>query len=67
MLGKGRGVVGTKRGVAVEGNVGDNGCAEKESNEPAFCLCMCVEAIIPVDQMSTGFSWPVFLMTSGAM
>jgi len=42
--------------------------------ESAFCwarvvasfACVCVEAIIPVDQMSTGFLWLVFLMTSGA-
>jgi len=25
-----------------------------------------IEARLPVDQMSTGFPWPVFLMTSGA-
>jgi len=31
-----------------------------------FRVCMCVEAIIPVDQMSTGFLWLVFLMTLGA-
>jgi len=31
-----------------------------------FRVCMCVEAITPVDQMSTGFLWLVFLMTLGA-
>jgi len=66
LLGKGHGVVGTKRGVTAEENVRDNGCAERESNEPAFRLCMQVEAIILVNQMSMGFPWLVFLMTSGA-
>ena len=28
-------------------------------------VCLCREAI-PVDWMSAGSSWPVFLMTSGA-
>ena len=66
LLDKGHGVVGTKRGVTAEENVRDNGCTERESNEPAFRLCMRVEAIILVNQMSMGFPWPVFLMTSGA-
>jgi len=65
LLDKGLGVVGTKRGVTTEENVRDNGCAERESNEPAFRSCMRVEAIILVNQMSMGFPWPVFLMTSG--
>jgi len=59
LLGKGHGVVGTKRGVTAEENVRDNGCTERESNEPAFRLCMRVEAIILVNQMSMGFPWPV--------
>jgi len=29
LLGEGGGVVGTERGVATEGNVGDDGCAER--------------------------------------
>jgi len=66
LLDKGLGVVGTKRGVTAEENVRDNGCTERESNEPAFRLCMRVEVIILVNQMSMGFPWPVFLMTSGA-
>jgi len=30
----------------------------RESSELVFYLCMRVEAIIPVHQMSTGFPWP---------
>jgi len=38
---------------------------QRESNKLVFRLCMRVEAIIPVDKMSTGFPWLVFLMTLG--
>ena len=30
LLGEGNGVVGTKRGVAAEENIGDDGCVERE-------------------------------------
>ena len=33
--------------------------------ERAMGLCMRVGAMIPVDQMSTGFPWPMFLRTLG--
>ena len=33
----------------------------RESNELVFRLCMRVEAILPVDQISTAFLWPVWV------
>ena len=62
MLDEGSGVVGTKREIAAEANVGSDDCAERESNELVFRLCMRVEVIIPVHQMYTGFPWPVFFV-----
>ena len=38
--------------------------AQRGRNKFVFRLCMCVEAIIPVHQMSTGFPWPVFFYDS---
>ena len=58
LLGEGNGVFGTKRGVAGEENVGDDGCAERD--ELVFCLC------VENQYLSTGFPWPVFLTTWGA-
>jgi len=55
MLGGGGGIVSMKRGVAAEENIDDNVCAERESNELVFQLCMRMEAIIHVNQMSTAF------------
>jgi len=36
MLGEGSRVVGTKREIAAEANVGSDGCAERESNELVY-------------------------------
>ena len=52
MLDEGSGIVGTKREIAAEANVGSDDCAERESNELVFRLCMRVEVIIPVHQIS---------------
>ena len=52
MLDEGSGVVGTKREIAAEANVGSDDCAERESNELVFRLCMRVEVIIPVHGFS---------------
>ena len=52
MLDEGSGVVGTKREIAAEANVGSDDCAERENNELVFRLCMRVEVIIPVHQIS---------------
>jgi len=65
LLGEGCGVV-TERWATAEGNIGDDGCAERERNELVVRLCM-RRVVIPVHQISTGFTWPVFLMTSGEM
>jgi len=40
MLDEGSGVVGTKREIAAEANVGSDDCAERESNELVFRLCI---------------------------
>jgi len=55
MLGEGGGIVGMKRGVAAEESVDDDVCAERVMSS---CLCMRMEAIIPVDQTSTAFPIP---------
>jgi len=38
---------------------------QRERNDLVFRLCMYAKAIIPVHEISAGFPWPVFLMTSG--
>jgi len=40
LLGKGHGVVGTKRGVTAGENVSDNGCAEKEMSLRFVGVCV---------------------------
>ena len=61
LLGESDGAVSVKRDIAAEEIIGNGG----RRTERAMSLCMRVEAIIPVDKMSTGFPWLVFLMTLG--
>jgi len=64
LLGKCDGVVGTKREVSAEENVGDM-AVQRESNELVFCFCMHLEAIIPVHQMPTDYPWLEFFYDFG--
>ena len=51
-LDKGGGLVCTKMGLTAEENA--NGCAQRESNELVFRVCIRVEAIRPVHRIFRG-------------
>jgi len=61
LLGESDNAISVKKDIAAEEIIGNGG----RRTERAMSLCMRVEAIIPVDKMSTGFPWLVFLMTLG--
>jgi len=61
LLGESDGAASVKRDIAAEEIIRNGG----RRTERAMSLRMRVEAIIPVDKMSMGFPWLVFLLTFG--